>query len=140
MTEDRADGVLSRCRDDRYEGLRLSRVTDGTSKTFFAGETLKFNFIWDPATFAGIDNGAGAARSLTQVRTGHGLFNPDPTTGEFVVHRNSFASAHPGGANFTFIDGSTRFITEDIDHNQITFEDFDTGRACLLYTSPSPRD
>lgn len=129
VTEDRADGILSRCRDDRYAGLRLAQVTDGTSKTFFAGETLKFNFIWDPATFAGIDNGARAARSLSQVRTGHGVFNPDPITANIAVQRNSFASSHPGGANFTFIDGSTRFIAEDIDHNQLTYEDFAAGRG-----------
>ena len=127
--EPRADGVLSRCADDRYHGLELKRVTDGTSKTFFAGETLKFDFIWDPATFAGVNNGAGAARSLSQVRTGHGVFNPDPITASIVVQRNSFASAHPGGANFVFIDGSTRFIAEDIEHNQLTFEAFAAGNG-----------
>ena len=57
------------------------------------------------------------------------MFNPDPTAASVVVRRNSFASAHPGGANFTFIDGSTRFIAEDIEHNQLTFEAFAAGNG-----------
>ena len=78
-----------------------------------------------PTTFGGVFNGA-AARTLTQVRTGHGIFNPDPdrdVTSDEIL-RNSYLSFHPGGANFALLDGSTRFIAETIDHNQVTYRDF----------------
>lgn len=131
----RHDGVLTRTLDQRHHGIELSRITDGTSNTLFAGETVKFGLQWDPTTFGGVFNGT-AARTLTQVRTGHGAFNPEPdrsVTSDEIL-RNSYLSFHPGGANFTFLDGSTRFIAETIDHNQVTFRDVtDNGAVRGVY-------
>lgn len=131
----RHDGVLTRTRDANHFGIRLANIEDGTSNTFFAGETIKFGLQWDPTTFGGV-NGAAASRSLTQVRTGHGEFNPTPdlnvTPPEIL--RNSFSSNHAGGANFVLVDGSTHFIVESIDHNQVSFRDFvDNGAVRGTY-------
>lgn len=129
---DHADGVLSRTRDQRHEGIRLKKISDGTSKTFFAGETIKYGFIWDPTTFGGVNGSASASRTLTQVRTGHGVFNPEDTA-SVAIRRNSFASRHDGGANFVLVDGSTHFIAEDIEHNQLTLRRQDAGETLGAY-------
>ena len=114
-----SDGVLTRTIDQRHDGVKLRQIKDGTSKTFYAGETLKYGFTWDPNTFGGVSNNGDAARTLSQVRTGHGEFNPDLNSSD-AVKRNSYASNHTGGAHFVFVDGSTHFISEDIDHNRVT--------------------
>ena len=105
----------------------MSSVQDGASNTFYAGETIKFGFIWDPTTYAGVNPADRAGRTLTQVRTGHGEFNPRPESATDVVKRNSYSSRHTGGANFVFVDGSTHFIAETIDHNRLTFNEFQNG-------------
>ena len=129
-TEEFSDGVLLRAGVDEgdrsnamYPGLPLGSISDGTSNTFFCGETLSFGnlldkqFIWDPAMYSSTQtNGSGAARTLCQVRTGHGEFNPDPQTSNDVILRNSFASNHIGGSVFAYCDGSTHFISDTIDH------------------------
>ena len=129
-TETFSDGILLRAGIDqadrsnaRYPGLELGAITDGTSNTFFCGETLSFGnllnkqFIWDPAMYSSTQtSGIGAARTLCQVRTGHGEFNPDPLTSSDTILRNSFASNHTGGSVFAYCDGSTHFISNSIDH------------------------
>ena len=43
---------------------------------------------------------------------------PDETTGEEEAETvGMFGSFHPGGAIFTFADGSTRFLSSTIDEN-----------------------
>ncbi len=79
-----SDGILMRTTDQKHNGLKLRKIKDGTSKTFFAGETLKYGFIWDPNTFGGVSGNGNAARTLTQVRTGHGEFNPDLTASDAI--------------------------------------------------------
>jgi len=128
-TEPFSDGILLRAGIDqpgvatRYPGLELGTISDGTSNTFFCGETLSFGnllnkrFIWDPAMYSSTqDSGIGAARTLCQVRTGHGEFNPDPLNSSDTILRNSFASNHTGGSVFAYCDGSTHFISNSIDH------------------------
>lgn len=132
---ERHDGVLTRTLNQKHLGFKLSQVSDGTSNTLFVGETIKFGLQWDPTTFGGVFNGM-ASRTLTQVRTGHGIFNPEPdrdVTSDEIL-RNSYLSFHTAGANFSFMDGSTRFISETIDHNQVTFRDFkDNGAVRGIY-------
>lgn len=71
--------------------LTLGDVTDGTSNTIAAGEvTAGFKAWGDP----------------TNLR--------DPATG--IGNRpDQFGSSSPGGANMLFMDGSVRFISENID-------------------------
>lgn len=131
------DGIFTRTLDSRYLGMELSDITDGTSNTFFCGETVSFAlrydraFIWDPAMYAATGNSFTAARTLGSVRTGHGEFNPSadlPYNGtNEEIFRNSYASNHIGGAVFVFVDGSTHFISENIDHNRVTADQWSSG-------------
>jgi prepilin-type N-terminal cleavage/methylation domain-containing protein len=134
-----SDGILMRTTDQKHNGLKLRKIKDGTSKTFFAGETLKYGFIWDPNTFGGVSGNGNAARTLTQVRTGHGEFNPDLTASD-AVKRNSYASNHTGGAHFVFVDGSTHFIAESIEHNRLTVAAANQGQQIGVYQRFFSRD
>ena len=132
--EDFSDGVLMRCENNQYLGITIGDVSDGTSNTFFCGETLSYNallnrtnFIWDPAMYASVKGNATAARTLSQVRTGHGKFDPDWENSNDTILRNSFASNHTGGAVFAFVDGSTHFISDSIEHNNLTEAQWRSG-------------
>ena len=136
---DFADGILTRTFDLSYAGVRLGEITDGTSNTFFCGETISYAalldrvFIWDPATYGNINNSGNAARTLSQVRTGHGEFNPDWMNSDDETLRNSYASNHTGGANFVFVDGSTHFINDNIEHNRLTEGQWAAGQQRGTY-------
>jgi len=121
------DGVLTQARDGRQQGTIIARITDGTSNTFFFGETISYDglTIWNPYTFAN-------KASLSMIRTGHGKFNPDVSESD-RIKRNSFASNHPGGANFSLCDGSTTFINEDVAHNRLTRDQRDAGEIPEVY-------
>ncbi|MBN1912216.1 MAG: DUF1559 domain-containing protein [Pirellulales bacterium] len=89
-------------------------ITDGVSKTFFAGEvfaghTQDSSNIW--------------SRGLREMDTLRSTSNPmnswpgDPIAmTNYGLHVNgAFASRHPGGANFVFGDGHVAFVEENID-------------------------
>jgi prepilin-type N-terminal cleavage/methylation domain-containing protein/prepilin-type processing-associated H-X9-DG protein len=111
---------------DRGEGLffrnslvRISNVTDGTSQTIAVGEKSQ-NLA--RATWTGAV--AHAAVPITELQAEDGL-SPEgggamvlSHTGELdgpnsrPAHADQFWARHPGGVNFTFADGSVRFIKE----------------------------
>lgn len=136
--KDFSDGILMRCENETYQGITLAKISDGTSNTFFCGETISYSiakggksFIWDPVMYAA-SNGAKAARTLSQIRTGHGDLNPD-FDANVAILRNSFASKHPGGAVFALCDGSVHFISDDIQHNNLTEAQWRNGEARGTY-------
>jgi len=96
------DGMLL-----NVNAIRVAEVEDGTSNTLFVGEVTggetDAGWTWVNgqmfSTFWGI-NGTGTI-------PGDGVFIK---TGD-----DPFSSFHPGGCHFLMVDGSARFIQQDID-------------------------
>lgn len=93
---------------------RFGQITDGSSNTMALGE--RHGVGCAAAYWAGPGNArgtswGGAYGALGRVSTPLNFIDPthvdDCTEG--------FASLHPGGANFSFCDGSVQFLSEDID-------------------------
>ena len=106
--------------------LGLKHITDGTSKTIFAGE---INYAFeekepmpsvDEPTIKGQGGGFAWAQGYWILGTGHmssevpQLFN---NSKDFLNPYSSrtFRSDHPSGVYFVFLDGSVRQITDDSD-------------------------
>ena len=98
-------------------GIKLREMTDGTSKTFLIGEASPE----DQNSAAFTSDGDWAITSVQ--------LNFDWATSGFCIDgsgtQNSavcwpimcgFRSDHPGGVQFAFVDGSVRFISDNIDH------------------------
>ena len=159
----RSDGVLSRTSSTKHLGVKLTEISDGTSNTFLFGETIGYRqrvvaagfggFQWDPATYAGVLGNGVSSNTLSQVRTGHSELNPvsevlentsanlDENLVRLRLQRNGFASNHNGdGANFAFVDGSTHFISASIEHNELTWSQFNSGQQRGTYQRLFSRD
>jgi prepilin-type N-terminal cleavage/methylation domain-containing protein len=108
--------------------ISMKNITDGTSKTFAIGERDKYCLA---ATWIGVRNPAGAEMWSSNWAMGHTYFKlNEPKTGDHNSCTEGFSSAHPGGAFFAFCDGSVRFISDDIEFNNID------NRDVCYYTPP----
>ena len=98
-------------------GIKLHEITDGTSKTLLIGEASPA----DQNSAAFMSDGDWA---ITGVR-----LNFDWATSGFCIDGSGtpnsavcwpimrgFRSHHPGGVQFALVDGSVRFISDNIDH------------------------
>lgn len=111
----------------QYGNTTIPKISaaDGTSKTLMVGE-IDYgltNFMWDHCKPSGTVKW-GATRwavgyyAVTWGSTAAPL-NPTVQTGLvagfFHNETDSFRSDHPGGVNFAFVDGSVRFLPDDIE-------------------------
>lgn len=123
--------------NERYNGPKISSLTDGTSNTIAVGEHSNFELAVGGAktdTRPGSGPGGmwnagrcffasgGWTRNVTAVRfpINHLRFNDNPTNRASTGLHNGFRSAHTGGVQFVFGDGSVHFISDSIDHG-VTF-------------------
>ena len=96
----------------------MNSITDGTSNTFFLGET-DFSPQGIPSTSYG---GVWAFGYIGYAwGTTHHPFNNHNNTRTVY---GAFRSEHPGGGNFALCDGSVHFVSESID--EITYDGYAT--------------
>ena len=98
--------------------VTLASVTDGTSNTISAGESLPAmradNNVWEwnsGANGTTIPINYPCAQSCSLQGNGWGSTN---FASRCAYANVGFKSKHPGGANFLFVDGSVRFLKQSI--------------------------
>ncbi len=95
------------CRDP--EGIRFRKVSDGLSRTYLVGETLADDSNRNCIFCTNIPLASTQIPLNTRGSWRNG--NPDA----YYVF-NGFKSAHPGGANMVYGDGSVQFVQDTIDY------------------------
>lgn len=95
------------------EGQRMANITDGTSNTFAVGERC---WSHEAGYWVGVGNVNSESKWSSPKTVGRTylLRLNAPKTNRYY---STFASEHPGGANFAFADGSVHFISETINYN-----------------------
>jgi prepilin-type processing-associated H-X9-DG protein len=103
---------------------RYRDITDGSSQTIFIGEKLPAadEFGWASGTRDTLRN-TGTRFNMNDIRQnapGNQPVEMVPVAGSGnsrlpAMPANGFASAHSGGAQFGFGDGSVRFLSENVD-------------------------
>jgi prepilin-type N-terminal cleavage/methylation domain-containing protein/prepilin-type processing-associated H-X9-DG protein len=104
----RGNGVFFRL--DFLKKQRLANITDGTSNTFMFGEdipSIDAHCTWPYA------NGVGGTTAIApnQVKKPDGTLYDPYNDWPFLY---SFRSRHPSGLQFAYVDGSVRFIQNNV--------------------------
>jgi prepilin-type N-terminal cleavage/methylation domain-containing protein/prepilin-type processing-associated H-X9-DG protein len=120
-TVDGANGAFMYLQDDDHEGLALREISDGASTTMFFGETV------DGHLSSTRNRWTAAGRFVDSIRSTENPINgivgvgltefPRPGESEPGINYQTvatFASRHPGGAQFAFGDAHVEFLSEDI--------------------------
>jgi prepilin-type N-terminal cleavage/methylation domain-containing protein/prepilin-type processing-associated H-X9-DG protein len=102
---------------------KINEITDGTSNTIFVGEVRPACSEHVRAGWATTNNGNGYCTTLIPIN--YDTCNDEATD---LCHRPfnwttevGFKSAHPGGAQFLFGDGSVHFLNDEIDHQNYQY-------------------
>ena len=101
-------------RNSHFRPVKLSKVTDGMSKTFMVGEGVVEQDYHSAAFFADGD------WATCGIPFNYFIIPPDETvikSSEEWHKARGFKSLHPGGAQFVMGDGSVQFINESINHD-----------------------
>jgi prepilin-type N-terminal cleavage/methylation domain-containing protein/prepilin-type processing-associated H-X9-DG protein len=102
---------------------KIEEITDGLSNTIFVGEVRPMCSEHAQSGWATTNNGNGYCTTLIPIN--YDTCNDEATD---LCHRPfnwttevGFKSAHPGGAQFLFGDGSVHFVDEEIDHQSYQY-------------------
>jgi prepilin-type N-terminal cleavage/methylation domain-containing protein len=98
-------------RQSHQRPVKISQVTDGTSKTLMIGEDLP-EYNYHSTTF--YSNGSWCSCNAP-LNYGLGQI-PETIAVNFWFDAQGFRSKHPGGVQFCLADGSVRFISESVDN------------------------
>lgn len=117
-------------------GVGFHKLTDGSSNTIAVGEqgdfhesvndfraSLSEGGLWSCGTgthSASLNNYVASRYPINAVSMTFTGMAPDWGPEKVTFNNTAFRSAHPGGAQFTLADGSTRFIPETIDFTTYT--------------------
>ncbi|EAQ76921.1 DUF1559 domain-containing protein [Blastopirellula marina] len=103
-------------------------ITDGTSSTLMVGESA-YNLPDYKFTSGDCDGSSrysftywGNPYTTSTGFTTEFAYNPKDKAGDEIFDSNwkqSFRSEHPGGTQFTFVDGSVHFVAETIDSDTL---------------------
>lgn len=106
---DHCTGIICRGGDIPPYSTRITDVKDGASTTFAVGEADP-EWCWHSWWYWFNGSTATAVVPLNHFRT------PEDTDDDWF-YNYAFASRHPGGAHFSYVDGHVKFTSEKIDQN-----------------------
>ena len=99
-------------------GVAVSKIYDGSSQTFMAGEHAWDSGVYRPWPLGVGDtqpNCAGGKNILFPMHSLMQWIAPGVRGNNDKYNDMSFGSEHPGGAHFLYADGSVHFISENVD-------------------------
>jgi prepilin-type N-terminal cleavage/methylation domain-containing protein len=109
-----------------WEATKISQIPDGTSKTIIIGEVTGNR----DGTYQGWP---WSHRNVTDISGGFNGACSIPGGGKYCGRNSGFSSYHPGGCNFGLGDGSSKFLSEEIDQKALeNFVGRDDGGAVEL--------
>jgi prepilin-type N-terminal cleavage/methylation domain-containing protein/prepilin-type processing-associated H-X9-DG protein len=97
----------------RSPGIRVRDISDGTANTLMVGEEKILTKPGEAQIPFGMFYGWMDVWSTSS--TVRGINGPEVNLTSWQYYGQGFGSHHPGGANFTFADGSVHFLDETID-------------------------